>query len=178
MAKITKIIKDPFSILPDPKRILPNVIPSYIKRPTAILKMPSAIESGLSANRFLKHLRSLGLGYNRQRFLADWRTVNNIKARKDVIKYTRKDRLPSIKSMADVEWNLNQEYMFKVSAKYRTDPEGELQERFVNIPSDRLMTPQEVIDEVFERWDTTWKYRDESLESAEVIGGYHRINMM
>lgn len=178
MAKITKIIKDPFSILPDPKRIVPRVIPAYLKRPTAILKMPSAIESGLSANRFLKHLRSLGLGYNRQRFLADWRSVGNIQARKDVIKYTRKDRLPSIKSMADVEWNLSQEYMFKVSAKYRTDPEGELQERFVNIPSDRLMTPQEVINEVFNRWDNWEKYGGEELVSAEVVGGYHRINMM
>lgn len=150
-------------------------IESYLKRPTAILRMPHAIASGMSASKFLSSLKVQGLGYRRQTFLADWRSVKGIEARKDVFKNIRKDRRPSIKALADVEWDMNQEYMYKVRAHYRTDPEGPLEERFVNIPSDRNLSPREVEETVFERWDNWERYQDEVLDSVTVVAGYHRI---
>lgn len=152
------------------------IVPSYLKRPTAILKMPQAIAQGLSATSFLKKLRIQGLGYRTQRFLADWRSVSGIEKRKDTFKYVRKDRRPSMKSMADVEWELSEEYMFKVKAHYRTSPDEPLQERFVNIPSDRPLTPAEIEQEVMDRWNDWEKYAGEELESASVVAGYHRID--
>jgi len=151
-------------------------VASFLKRPTAILRMPEAIAQGLSASKFLSQLKAQGLGYRRQRFLADWRSVAGIEARKDVFKNVRKDRRPSMKSLADVEWEMSQEYMFKVRAKFRTGPDEPLQERFVNIPSDHPMTPDEVQAAVFERWGDWERYVGEELESATVIAGYHRID--
>ncbi len=152
------------------------LIASYLKRPTAILGMPAAIAKGLTPTKFLSQLKLKGLGYRKQRFLADWRSVSGIEKRKDVFKYVRKDRRPSMKSMADVEWEMSQEYMFKVRAKFRTAPDEPIQERFVNIPSDRAMTPAEVEAEVFERWNDWERYAGEELESANVVAGYHRID--
>jgi len=137
--------------------------------------MPQAIARGMSANAFLSSLKITTGGYTRQKFLSDWRSVAGIEAKKDAFKYVRKDRRPSIKSMADVEWEMSEEYMFKVRAKYRTAPDEPIQERFVNIPSDRPMSPAEVEAEVFDRWNDWEKYAGEELESATVIAGYHRI---
>jgi hypothetical protein len=152
------------------------ITPSFLKRPTAILKMPQAIAQGMSATKFLSQLKTQGMGYRKQRFLADWRSVSGQETKKDVFKYVRKDRRPSMASMADVEWEMNQEYMFKVRANFRTSPEEPLQERFVNIPSDRPMSPQEVEAEVFDRWNDWEKYVGEVLDSATVVSGYHRID--
>jgi len=151
-------------------------ISAFLRRPTAIMKMPQAIAAGMTSTKFLSILKSQGLGYRKQRFLADWRSVSGIEKKKDVFKYVRKDRRPSMKSMADVEWEMSQEYMFKVRAKFRTAPDEPLQERFVNIPSDRPMTPAEVEAEVFDRWSDWERYAGEELESANVIAGYHRID--
>jgi len=137
--------------------------------------MPQAIAQGMSANAFLKKLRITTGGYTRTTFLKDWRSVSGIEAKKDAFKFVRKDRRPSLKSMADVEWEMSEEYMFKVRAKFLTGPDEPLQERFVNIPSDRPMSPQEVEAEVFDRWDDWEKYAGEELDSATVVAGYHRI---
>jgi len=150
-------------------------VASFLKRPTAIMKMPQAIAKGLTATKFLAQLKTQGLGYRRQRFFADWRSVSGIEARKDVFKYVRKDRRPSMKSLADVEWEMSQEYMFKVKAKFRTGPDEPLEERFVNIPSDEPMTPEEIEAAVFDRWSDWEKYVGEELELATVVAGYHRI---
>jgi len=151
-------------------------VASFLKRPTAILKMPEAIARGLSATKFLSILKVQGLGYRKQRFLADWRSVSGIEARKDVFKYVRKDRRPSMKSLADVEWEMSKEYMFKVKAQFRTGPDEPLQERFVNIPSDQPMTPEEIEAAVFDRWPDWERYTAEELDSVTVVAGYHRID--
>jgi len=137
--------------------------------------MADALAKGLSANSYLRKIKLTTGGYTRTKFLADWRSVGAIEARKDAFKYVRKDRRPSMKSMADVEWEMSQEYMFKVRAKFRTSPDEPIQERFVNIPSDRPMTPAEVEAEVFDRWNDWERYAGEELESANVVAGYHRI---
>lgn len=152
------------------------LVPAYLKRPTAILKIPEAIAKGLTPTAFLRQLKVQGLGYRKQRFLADWRSVAGIEKKKDAFKYVRKDRRPSLKSMADVEWEMSQEYMFKVRAQFRTAPDEPLQERFVNIPSDRPLTPAEVEAEVFDRWNDWEKYAGEELEAATTVAGYHRID--
>lgn len=143
-------------------------LPNYLRRTTAILRMPQAILQGMSANAFLSKLRITTGGYTRTTFLKDWRSVSGIEAKKDAFKYVRKDRRPSMKSMADVEWEMSEEYMFKVRAQYRTGPDEPLQERFVNIPSDRPMTPAEVEAEVFDRWDDWERYAGEERSEAHV----------
>lgn len=151
-------------------------VESFLRRPTAILKMPQAIAQGMSANKFLSQLKIKGLGYSRTKFLADWRSVSGIEARKDVFKHIRKDRRPSMASLADVEWDMSEEYMFKVKVNFRTGPDEPMQERFVNIPSDHNMSPDEAVAAVFDRWSDWEKYVGEELVSATSVSGYHRID--
>lgn len=151
------------------------IIPSYLRRPTAIMKMPQAIAKGLTSTKFLAQLKVQGLGYRKQRFLADWHNVAGTEKRKDAFKYVRRDRRPPMAALADVDWEMSQEYMYKVRAFVRTSPGEPLTERMVNIPSDRALTPAEVEAEVEERWTDDEKYEGETLERAQVVAGWHHV---
>jgi hypothetical protein len=151
------------------------LLPTYMRRPSAILKMPEAIARGLTVAGFIRELQEAGLSYRRTLMLGDWRSVAGIEAKKDVVKYIRKDRLPTIKAVADVEWELSKEYMYKVKAWSETKPGEPLTERFVNIMSDRLMTPAQIEQQVQERWGEWEKYEGERLKRVQVVGVYHRI---
>jgi len=151
------------------------IVPNYLKRSTAILRMPQAILQGMTASGFLRKLKGLGLGYQKQRFLADWRSVAGIEKRKNAYKFVRRDRRPKMSALADVEWELEKEYMYKVRVFTRTSPDEPMQERFVNIPSDRPLLPEETEAEVERRWEDDWRYEGETLERAQTIAGYHRI---
>lgn len=153
------------------------LIPRSIRRPSAILKMPQAIARGLTASAYLKQLQKQGLGYRKTLFLSDWRSIAGIEAKKDRVKYVRKDRRPSMRAIADVEWELSQEYMYKVKVMTRVAPDEPLKERFVNIMSDRVLTPAEVEKEVFGKWASWEKYQPEKLELTTVAGIYHRVEL-
>ena len=150
-------------------------IESFLRRPTAIMKMPQAIAAGMTSTKFLSILKGQGLGYRKQRFLADWRNVSGTEKRKDALKFVRRDRRPPMAAIADVDWNMSQEYMYKVRAWVRTAPGEPLKERLVNIPSDSPMTPEEVEAEVFDRWDDWERYAGETLEKAQTFEGYHYV---
>jgi hypothetical protein len=151
------------------------LIPLFLRRPTAILKIPDAIARGLTPTAFIKELMAEGLSYRRTLMLADWRSVAGIEAKKDVAKYVRKDRVPTMRVMADVEWELSKEYMYKVKTWSRTSPDEPLTERFVNLPSDKLLTPREIEQQVGERWGEWERYAPERLERLTVVGYFHRI---
>lgn len=150
-------------------------VPTYLRRPTAILKMPEAIERGMSASAFLKELQAEGIGYRKTRFLADWRSVAGIEAKKDVVKYVRRDRRPSVKAIADVEWELSKEYMYKVKVMAQVSPDEPLKERFVNIMSDNLLTPTQIEAQVYSQWGEWERYIGEEIKKLQVAGVYHRI---
>lgn len=149
--------------------------PSYLKRPTAILKMPEAISRGLTASAFLKELQSQGLGYRKTNFLADWRSVAGIEAKKDRVKYVRRDRRPSMRTIADVEWELSREYMYKVRVHTQTSPDESIKERFVNIMSDDLITTAQAEQEVKSQWQEWENYKGEALKGLQVVGIYHKV---
>lgn len=155
-----------------------SLLPSYLRRPASILQMPAAMARGLTVEGFIRELRSTIGTYRRTLMLSDWRSVNNIEARKDVVKYIRKDRLPSMKAVADVEWEMSQEYMYKVHTRSQKQPGEPLTERFVNIMSDKLLTPAQALGEVSERWGEWEKYENEELKRATVVGVYHRVETL
>lgn len=153
-------------------------VPTFIKRPTAILKMPEALARGLTASAFLKELQAQGLGYRKTTFLADWRSVAGIEAKKDVAKYVRRDRRPSIKAIADVEWELSKEYMYKVKVWTQIEPDKPLEERFVNIMSDTLLTPTQLEAQVFSKWGEWERYAGEELKRVQLSAIMHRIEIL
>lgn len=151
------------------------LLPLFLRRPSAILKMPEAIARGLTVEGFIRELKSVGASYRRTLMLADWRSVANIEARKDLIKYVRKDRIPSARLVADVEWELSSEYMYKVKTWSRLRPDEPLTERFVNLMSDRALTPTEIEQQVESQWGEWERYSAEELKEVRVWAAYHKI---
>lgn len=154
------------------------LLPSNLRRPAALLQMAAAMAQGLTVEGFIKELRGTIGTYRRTLMLADWRSVNNIEARKDVVKYTRKDRIPSIKVIADVEWDMKTEYMYKCKVWSQTQPGKPLKERFVNIRSDRLVAIGTVERMVYERWADWEKYEPEELKRVEVVAIFHKVETL
>ena len=147
----------------------------YLRRSAAIMQMPKAIASGLTPTAFLRKIQFTTGGYQKQRFLADWRNVAGTEKRKDAFKFIRRDRRAPMAAIADVDWDMSEEYMYKVRAWVRTAPGEPLTERFVNIPSDRPLSPEQAEQEVFDRWDEKWKYEDETVERAQAVAGWHFV---
>lgn len=147
----------------------------FLRRSAAIMAMPEAIARGMSASAFLHKIKFTTGGYQKQRFLADWRNVAGTEKRKNAFKYIRRDRLPPMAAVADVDWDMSEEYMYKVRAWVRVTPGEPLTERLVNIPSNVPLTLEEIEQEVFDRWDDKWKYEDEVLERAQPLAGWHHV---
>jgi hypothetical protein len=144
-----------------------------LRRAIAIKLIPKAFKSGLSASSFIQQLRLKGLSYRRTNMFADWRTVNNIEAKKDVLKYIRKDRIPSIKSMADVEWGYDKEYVYKANTWSRIHPDDPLTERMVTLQSDIPLTPRQVEEQIEFKWKEWEKYFPEKVERIQPVSVYH-----
>lgn len=150
-------------------------IPRYLRRATAILKMPDAMARGLTVSAFIKELRAEGLTYMRQLMLSDWHNVAGTEARKDKYKYIRKDYKISPKLLADVDWEMSKEYMYKLKVWTRTHEGEPLQERIVNIVHDDLLTPRQIQEELYGRWSEWERYQPEAIERTELIGAWHRV---
>jgi len=146
-----------------------------IPRAIAMKMIPGAIKSGFSATGFLEYLKKQGLGYRRTIFLADWRSALGVSQVEGLLRFVRRDRLPTARIIADVEWATTQEYMFKVKVWSQTRPGEPLTERFVNIMSDRNMTPVEIEQQVFSQWGEWEKYAAESLKKVQTWSAYRRI---
>lgn len=150
-------------------------VPNFLKRSTAILKIPDALARGLSASGFIKELKKAGISYRRTNMLSDWRSVAGIEAKKDAVKYVRRDRRPSVKAVADVEWELSKEFMYKVKVTVQTEPDKPLTERFVNIMHDRLLTPIQLEEQIYRLWSQWEKYQGETIKKLQTVGVYHRV---
>lgn len=146
-----------------------------LRRAIAIKMIPKAFKSGLSASSFINQLRGKGLTYRRTDMLADWRTVNQIEAKKDAIRFVRKDRKPSARFMADVEWAYDKEYIYKANTWSRIHPEEPLTERMVTFTSDIPLTPREVEEQIATKWSAWERYVPEKVERIQVTSAYHRV---
>ena len=114
------------------------------KRSAVILRAKIAFRKGLSASKFIADMRTRGLSYRRTDMLSDWRSVNELERKADAFKYVRKDRMPTARVIAQVDWSLSREYMYKVKIKSRISPGEPITERFVNLMQDRPLTPGEI----------------------------------
>jgi len=123
-----------------------------IGRAASIPLMKAALAAGKSASRFITEMQAAGLAYRRTTMLADWRNVGNIEKKTGLLKYVRKDRQPSPELYAQVDWQLSREYLYKLKVQTRLRPGEPMEERFVNIMSDKPMTPGEIEQGVILSW--------------------------
>lgn len=146
-----------------------------IKRSTVIGLMRGAFRRGQSASSFIWDMRERGLGYRRTDMLSDWRTVNELEKKKGLMRFIRKDYYPAKQQMAEVEWALSKEYMYKVKVQSRLKPDVPITERFVNIMADTPMTSAMVEQAVIEKWSEWEDYTAEAIEKIDVWTAVHRI---
>ena len=146
-----------------------------IIRAEVIARMSGAFKEGVSASRFITDMRAKGLTYRRTDMLSDWRSVNELETKKGLMRYVRRDRYPAEKSIAAVGWALSKEYMYKIKVQ-SIKGEGEpMIERFVNIMSDKPMTPAMVEAEVMERWSQWEKYKEEEIVGLQTWSALRKV---
>lgn len=115
-----------------------------IKRAAAFMLMRKAVDKGQSRSSFLAELRTKGMTYRKTTMLGDWRGLANLDAKKDLLKYVRKDRLPSSKVIATVPWDMSEEYMYICKVRSRISPDEPITERNINITQDKPLTPLQI----------------------------------
>lgn len=145
-----------------------------VKRAAVIGLMRGAFRRGESAGAFIRAMRAKGLTYRRTDMLGDWRSVNELERKKGAMRFVRRDYFPTAKAMADVEWALSEEFMYKVKVESRLRPDDPMTERFVNIMSDTPMTPAMVEQAVTEKWAEWEDYTAESIDKMTVWTAVHR----
>ncbi len=116
------------------------------------LTIKKAQQAGMSQAAWIRDMRSKGLGYRRQTMQSDWRNMGNIKKKEGLLRYVRKDYLPTAAIAQVKDWELSREYMFKLRVRYRESPGRPIQERYVNLVEDRPLTPREMEAEVRAQW--------------------------
>ena len=145
-----------------------------IKRSTVIGYMRAAFRKKQTVSSFREDMRRKGLSYRWTTMLADWRSVNEIEAKKGLMRFVRKDRYPAKLAIAQVDWLLSQEYMYTVKVQSRLRPDEPQVERFVNLMSDEPMTAAMIEQGVIEKWAEWEDYTAESIDKIIPWSAAHR----
>lgn len=114
------------------------------RRSEFIARARLAVRKGLSQAAFLRQAVAGGYSMRRQNMMTEWRNVSGVETKSELFQYVRKDRMPTSRVIAQVDWALSKEYMYKVKVFSRLRPGEPITSRFVNIMQDRPMTPGEI----------------------------------
>lgn len=146
-----------------------------VLRAEVIARMRGAFRQGLTASRFISDMRAVGKGYRRTDMLGDWRSINELEVKEGLLRYVRKDRYPTEKTIAAVDWATSKEFMYKVKVQSVIRVGEPITERFVNIMSDVPMTPTMIEAEVEERWGEWEKYAAEEITKLQVWSAVRKV---
>lgn len=139
-----------------------------LRRAIAMKLMPKAYKAGMSVSSFRQVLRGKDLSYKWQTLLGDWRSTCNVEAKKDAIKYVRKDRVPSPNIFPEVNWKYSKEYIYHANTWSRTHPDAPITEQMVTHLSDKPLSAREVEEEITVNWPEWGSPKESMLEKVEV----------
>jgi hypothetical protein len=154
-----------------------SILPTNIRRPAALLKIPELLAKGLSPSGIIKEFKSASLSYRRATMLQDIRNIAGIEAKKDTAKYIRRDRKPTSRSIAEVRWESKQGYMYRVEVSARDKDTDELVKKTLNVRSKELLSPQEVEEQAYEAWSNSEKYGFGEVESVKLEAVFHNLGV-
>jgi len=146
-----------------------------IVRAEVVARMRGAFREGVSASRFIRDMREVGLSYRRTDMLADWRSVSGLERKAGALAYVRKDRYPTETVIAPVTWALSKEFMYVVRVKTQLRPDEPVLEHNVNIQSDVPLTPAMIEARVVEERAKEEKYFGEILLEALAWTAVRRV---
>ncbi len=146
-------------------------------RARVISLMRKAFRKGQSASSFIQNMSAVGLSYRRTDMLSDWRSVNEVEKKEGAFRFVRRDYYPAKQSLAEVEWSLSQEYMYKIKVQSRLRPDEPVTERFVNIMSASPLTPAQAESEVEMAWGEWERYSAEEIVSLQAWSAIHKVGL-
>ena len=147
-----------------------------IVRAEVIARMRVALRSGLSQRAFERQEREAGRKIGqRTNVLADWRNVGQLEKKEGLLRFVRKDRYPTEKTIAAVDWAVSKEYMYKVKVQSVIKIGEPVTERFINIMSDVPLTPAMVEAQVEECWGEWEKYEAEIIIGIQTWSAVHKV---
>jgi hypothetical protein len=97
----------------------------------------------MSATGALNMLKSLGLGYRKTDFLADWREMKGLEAKADRIKYIPKKLKPTPATITTTSESLSKEYSYIYKVKGRDSITGADKEVDWRYATDDLLSIEE-----------------------------------
>lgn len=148
-----------------------------VTRARVVQLMRKAYREGMSASSFIRNMQATGLSYRRTDMLADWRSINEVEKKEGAFRFVRKDYYPAKQSLAEVEWKLSQEFMYKVKVQSRLRPDEPVTERFVNIMSAKPLTPAQVEAEVESAWGEWERYSAEEIVQLQAWSAIHKVGI-
>ena len=137
--------------------------------------MREAIKIGQSRTAFIRNMVQQGLTYRRSDMIADFKAIAELSDKEGKLRFVARDRLPAEKTLAAVEWALSSEYMYKVKVLSQTKSDEPILERFVNILSDKPLTPTQIEQQVIERWGEWENYQGEAIKELQAWTAYKKV---
>lgn len=146
-----------------------------IARAEFIARARKAFREGVSQTRFIADMKAAGLSYRKTDMIADFHTVSGIEKVEGLLRFVRKDYYPSKKVIAAVTWATSKEFMYKVKVQSRISPDKPITERFVNLMSDRPLTPAEMETQIVRDWGEWERYAAEEITKLQVWSAVRRV---
>lgn len=106
--------------------------------------IPKLFDQGYSANAALTHLKSLGYGYQRKRFLTDWREITGAKKLERAYKFIPRKYALSYQLMAPTETFQQHEYKYVFEVTGKDSLTGEPEHRTMSMGSEKRYSIDEV----------------------------------
>ena len=150
--------------------------PKGIERAEVVQRIKSAIKKGQSATSFIADMRKAGLGYRRTDMLADWRTQGDYEKKQGLLRYVRKDYVPSQELVRAESWRLKSDFMFQVRLHIQRRPGEPLESQIVNIMSDKPLTIREIEQAALELPVERYTVGEEKIVGVTVETGIRKVS--
>ena len=110
--------------------------------------IPRLFREGYSANAALRQLRSMGMGYRRITYLADWRELTGVTKLENVVKYVRKGYRPSPSLFVEKAMAVGRERTYTAEMELYKRSTGESTKENYSITTDEDLTVEQAEREI------------------------------
>jgi len=137
--------------------------------------LKSAVTRGLSSSETIKSLRQAGLGYRRTDMLADYREWAQVPQKANVIRYVRRDYLPSRAMYVETFGKQRAAYRYQVTGNIYNPVAKDTVKFTTNVVSDFQMTPQQVYDEGIPPVETAVGKSEYEITDYHLEGAFYKV---
>jgi len=109
--------------------------------------IPEMLRIGMSTSAGLNLLRSEGVGYRRQEFLADWRDFAGVAMKRDPLRAIPKKYRPTEATIQRTDFQQTKKFYYNYKIEGYDIITQEQTETFITVASDDILTMQEAEDE-------------------------------